>query len=59
MGKAKKGFSPASRKMTPCGRTRREFLWVTGGGFAGTARTYLLATHSLFPEATRASASAA
>ena len=22
---------------TPCGRTRREFLWQVGGGFAGLA----------------------
>ncbi len=28
---------------TPCGRTRREFLWEAGGGFAGTALTFLLA----------------
>jgi hypothetical protein len=28
---------------TPCGRTRREFLWQVGGGFAGLALTDLLA----------------
>ncbi|MEZ6119137.1 MAG: DUF1501 domain-containing protein [Pirellulaceae bacterium] len=27
---------------TPCGRTRREFLWQAGGGFAGLALTDLL-----------------
>jgi hypothetical protein len=27
----------------PCGRTRREFLWEMGGGFAGTALAGLLA----------------
>ena len=27
----------------PPGRSRREFLWEAGGGFAGTALTYLLA----------------
>lgn len=30
------------QRLTPCGHTRREFLWQTGGGFAGTALTYLL-----------------
>jgi hypothetical protein len=28
---------------TPCGRTRREFLWQAGGGFAGLALVDLLA----------------
>lgn len=28
---------------TPCGRTRREFLWQAGGGFAGLALADLLA----------------
>ena len=28
---------------TPCGRTRREFLWETGMGFTGTALTAMLA----------------
>src|SRR5688572_29458181 len=27
----------------PCGRTRREFVWEMGGGFAGLALTSLLA----------------
>src|ERR1700682_2532598 len=27
---------------TPCGRTRREFLWEVGGGFAGLALIDLL-----------------
>lgn len=27
---------------TPCGRTRREFLWEAGGGFAGLALAHLL-----------------
>ncbi len=31
------------KRLTPCGRTRREWLWEAGGGFAGTALTYLLA----------------
>src|SRR5437870_5569284 len=32
-----------NQRLTPCGRTRREFLWQAGGGFVGTALTYLLA----------------
>lgn len=31
-----------------CGRTRREFLWQTGGGFAGTALAGLLQGDSFF-----------
>src|SRR5213083_2865891 len=31
-----------------CGRTRREFLWQTGGGFAGTALTALLQQDGFF-----------
>src|SRR5437763_7601825 len=34
--------------LTPCGRTRREFLWQAGGGFAGTALTCLLAQDGFF-----------
>ncbi|HEX3726980.1 MAG TPA: DUF1501 domain-containing protein [Pirellulales bacterium] len=30
-------------RLTPCGRSRREFIWQAGGGFVGTALTYLLA----------------
>src|SRR5947209_3949726 len=37
------------RSLTPCGRTRREFLWQAGGGFAGTALAYLLAQDGFFP----------
>ena len=29
--------------MTPCGKTRREFLWQTGAGFTGVALASLLA----------------
>jgi len=32
------------RPFFPCGRTRREFVWEMGGGFAGTALAGLLAT---------------
>lgn len=35
-------------RLTPCGRTRREFLWQAGGGFVGTALTYLLARDGFF-----------
>jgi hypothetical protein len=31
-----------------CGRTRREFLWQTGGGFAGTALTAMLMQDGFF-----------
>jgi hypothetical protein len=36
------------KRFTPCGRTRREFLWQAGGGFVGTALTYLLARDGFF-----------
>jgi hypothetical protein len=39
--------------LTPCGRTRREFLWESGGGFVGTALTYLLAQDGFFGNAAR------
>ncbi|HEV3449521.1 MAG TPA: DUF1501 domain-containing protein, partial [Gemmataceae bacterium] len=42
------------RGLTPCGRTRREFLWQCGGGFAGTALTYLLAEDGFFGNVARA-----
>ena len=32
---------------TPCGRSRREFLWQVGGGFAGLALVDLLARDGL------------
>jgi hypothetical protein len=41
-------WSFAARPFTPCGRTRREFLWQAGGGFVGTALTYLLAQDGFF-----------
>ncbi len=34
--------------MTPCGRTRREFLWQAGGGFTGLALLDLLAGDGFF-----------
>src|SRR5436190_2964669 len=33
---------------TPCGRTRREFLWEVGGGFAGLALVDLLTRDGFF-----------
>src|SRR5262245_17013744 len=33
---------------TPCGRSRREFLWQAGGGFAGLALIDLLARDGFF-----------
>src|SRR5215467_2231045 len=32
----------------PCGRSRREFLWQVGGGFAGLALLDLLSRDGLF-----------
>jgi hypothetical protein len=37
--------------MTPCGRTRREFLWETGAGFTGLALTAMLAEDRFFAQA--------
>src|SRR5215831_18809073 len=34
--------------VTPCGRTRREFLWEVGGGFAGLALVDLLTRDGFF-----------
>ncbi len=34
---------------TPCGRSRREFLWQVGGGFAGLAMIDLLTRTGAFP----------
>ena len=45
------GFKPKAGRSAPrlaCGETRREFLWQAGGGFAGTALTYLLAQDGFF-----------
>ena len=36
------------KKLTPCGQTRREFLWQSGGGFVGTALTAMLAQDGFF-----------
>src|SRR5436309_7848479 len=39
-----------------CGRTRREFLWEAGGGFAGVALTGLLSADGFFGRSTQAAA---
>src|SRR6266568_3194146 len=39
---------------TPCGRTRREFLWQVGGGFAGLALIDLLSRDGFFAKQARA-----
>ena len=36
------------RAPTPCGQTRREFLWEAGGGFLGTALTAMMAGEGAF-----------
>ncbi len=41
-------------KFTPCGISRREMLWEAGGGFVGTALTYLLAQDGFFGRAAQA-----
>ncbi|MFN0171186.1 MAG: DUF1501 domain-containing protein, partial [Bryobacteraceae bacterium] len=38
-----------------CGRSRREFLWEAGGGFAGTALTWLLSQSGFFAAAAESS----
>jgi Protein of unknown function (DUF1501) len=43
------------RALTPCGRTRREFLWEAGGGFVGTALATLLAGDGFFARSAAAS----
>ena len=40
---------------TPCGRSRRQFLWEVGGGFAGLALTDLLSRDSFFTRTAAAS----
>jgi hypothetical protein len=39
---------------TPCGRSRREFLWQVGGGFAGLALIDLLSRDGFFAQTARA-----
>jgi len=44
---------------TPCGRTRREFLWEVGGGFAGLALVDLLSRDGFYARPAQAAPSAA
>lgn len=48
-------MSPSSSRfvsnLTPCNRTRREFLWQVGGGFAGLALLELLQRDGFFRQA--------
>jgi hypothetical protein len=44
-----KSSGPIGRALTPCGRTRREFMWEAGGGFVGTALAALLAGDGFLP----------
>lgn len=44
--------------VTPCGRTRREFLWEVGGGFAGLALVDLLWRDGFFARPAQAAPSA-
>ncbi len=39
--------------VTPCSRTRREFLWEAGGSFAGLALIDLLSRDGFFAKAAR------
>jgi hypothetical protein len=41
-------FDESGPKLTACGQSRREFLWESGGGFVGTALTYMLARDGFF-----------
>ena len=43
--------------LTPCGRTRREFLWQVGGGFAGLALVDLLSRDGFFGSSAAAESS--
>ena len=35
-------FNLNNSRLTPCGQTRKEFIWEAGGGFMATALTFLL-----------------
>src|SRR6267378_4389759 len=54
MWSEQKRFSP---NRTPCGRTRREFLWEVGGGFAGLALIDLLSRDAFFENVLQAAPS--
>jgi hypothetical protein len=48
------GLSRFIPNQTPCGQTRREFLWQVGGGFAGLALIDLLSRDGFFANRARA-----
>ncbi len=59
----KRGFQPNTTVRTAgpttmardfCGRTRREFLWQTGGGFGAAALAGMLGTDGFFANTARA-----
>ena len=45
------------RRLTPCGQTRREFLWEAGGGFAGVALAAQLERDGFFSTQSQAASS--
>lgn len=45
-----------SRKLYPCGNTRREFVWQMGGGFVGTALAAMLGENGFAKEKTGSNA---
>jgi hypothetical protein len=57
---AKRELQPqAAPRSTPCGRTRREFIWEAGGGFVGTALTWMLAQDGFFANTAQAAMTSA
>ncbi len=44
----------SASQLYPCGKTRREFTWEMGGGFAGLALTSLLSNNSFFTNTAQA-----
>ncbi|QDT49222.1 hypothetical protein Pan258_32690 [Symmachiella dynata] len=44
----------SNQKMFPCGKSRREFVWEMGGGFAGLALANLLSSDGFSPNRARA-----
>src|SRR5262245_20298339 len=55
MSEELKNERAVGRRLTPCGRTRREFLWESAGGFVGTALATILAEDGFFARPAAAS----
>src|SRR5262245_45955784 len=55
MSEELKNERAVGRRLTPCGRTRREFLWESAGGFVGTALASILAEDGFFARPAAAS----